>query len=199
MQLSPRTEGAFPSIDSVSWHQLLFGLRGTNGPGLNRAKCVSRTHLLFKSCPAPVPRLLDTQGHDGVDDVIIVLLESLDSLFATDIGLGHDQLNILILKAFGLDLVVIVVLIFIFLLLLFLGLGSLDGLAGLAVVVAGVVLGTLGGELSSGGLLGGSVDVLDLGLTEDTAGMSEVLVEPGDSMQLTCRCCCWGTCRPRGC
>ena len=39
----------------------------------------------------------------------------------------------------------------------------------MAVVVAGVVvtLGVLGSELGSGGLLGGSVDVLDLGLTED--------------------------------
>jgi hypothetical protein len=45
------------------------------------------------------------------------------------------------------------------------------------VVVAGVVLSTLSSELGSGGLLGGSVDVLDLGLTKDTAGMSGEIVD----------------------
>lgn len=118
----------------------------------------------------PFVSCLDTQSHDGVDDVVIVLLQSFDGLIAADVGLGHDQLNILVLQALGIDLllIIVVLILIIVIVIVLLSLAGLDGLAGLAVVVARVVLGTGGGELGSGGLLSGSVDVLDLGLTEHT-------------------------------
>lgn len=106
---------------------------------------------------------LDTQCHDGVDDIVVVLLEGLDSLVAADAGLGHDELNVLVLDALGVNLLAVI------LLLLLLGVVGLVGVAVAGVVVAGVVVlgGALGGELGSGGLLSGSGGVLNLGLTED--------------------------------
>lgn len=112
------------------------------------------------------PRVrLDAEGHNGVDDIVVVLLERLDGLLPRNVGLRHDKLDVLVLDALGVHLLAVI--------LLFLGslvgggVGALDGLtAGLAVVVAGVVvLG--GGELLGSGGLGGGVEVLDLGLTED--------------------------------
>lgn len=117
---------------------------------------------------------LDTQSHDGVDDVIIVLLQSFDGLFAADTSLGHDQLNVLVLETGSVDFLVVLFLfvrrIVIIIIVLLLSLRGLGGLAGLAVVVAGVVVvSASSGELLSGSLLGSGVDVLDLGLTKDTA------------------------------
>lgn len=89
--------------------------------------------------------------------------------------MGHDELDILVLKALGVDLLAI---IFLFLLLL-----GLRGLALLAVVVVVVVivvvivivvvagvlsLGVSSSELGGSSLLGGGVDVLDLSLTKYT-------------------------------
>lgn len=111
--------------------------------------------------------LLNTQCHDGVDNIIVILLQGFDGLLAADVGLCHDELDVLILQAVSVDLLSVIVIIL--LLLVLLSLGGLDGLAGLAVVVAGVVLSTGSGKLGSGGLLGGVVDVLNLGLTEHTA------------------------------
>lgn len=88
--------------------------------------------------------------------------------------MGHDKLNVLVLDALGVHVIVIVLVLVIVLLLLVISL--LSGFAGLAVVVAGVVgLGVGLGELGSGGLLGGGVEILDLGLTEDTAGRDNQL------------------------
>ena len=42
--------------------------------------------------------------HDGIDDIIGIVLECFDSLGLGDIGLGHDQLNVLLLHARGIDL-----------------------------------------------------------------------------------------------
>lgn len=112
-----------------------------------------------------VPRCLDAESHDRVDDIVVVLLECLDSLLPRYVGLGHDEFDVLVLNALGVHFLAVV--------LLFLGslvgggVGALNGLpAGLTVVVARVVvLG--GGQLLGSGGLGGGVQVLDLGLTED--------------------------------
>lgn len=126
--------------------------------------------------PPRTPSHLDlgslyAQRHNGVYDVVVVLLKGLDGLLSGDAGLLHDKLNVLALEARVVNLFVIVLL---FLLLLVLGSFAL-ALAGLvAVVVAGVVVGvSLGlGELLGGGSLGLGVQVLDLGLTEDAGAGS---------------------------
>ncbi len=84
--------------------------------------------------------------------------------------MGHNQLNILVLKSRSINLLSIILVI------LFLVVASLDGLAltvvvGVVVtrvVVAGVVVGLLSSELLSSGCLGLGVEILDLGLAEDT-------------------------------
>lgn len=106
---------------------------------------------------------LDTQSHDRVDNIIVILLQRLDGLIAADVGLGHDQLNVFILETLGINLFAVVLVV------VLLGLGRLNSLAGLAVVVTSVVVGTGGGKLLGGSLLGRGVDVLNLGLAKDTA------------------------------
>ena len=104
---------------------------------------------------------LYAQGHDGVDNVVVVLLEGLDGLLSADRSLGHDKLNVLGLKTGLVDLLTVILL---FLLLLGLNLGGLA----LVGVVVGVLSGTLLlGELLGSGSLGLRVQVLNLGLTED--------------------------------
>lgn len=113
---------------------------------------------------------LYAECHDGVDDIVIVLLQGLDGLVAGDVGLGHDKLNVLVLKSGGIDLLLI-------LLLVLLVLSTLGGLS-LSVVLVGVVVSgvvvasvvVLGSsELLSSGSLSLGVKVLNLGLTEDAA------------------------------
>lgn len=111
---------------------------------------------------------LDAESHDGVDDIVVVLLERLDSLLPRYVGLRHDELNVLVLDALGVHLLAVVLLLLGS--LVGAGVGTLDGLAaGLAVVVAGVVV-LSGGELLGSGGLSRGVEVLDLGLTEDAVG-----------------------------
>jgi hypothetical protein len=84
--------------------------------------------------------------------------------------LGHDQLNILVLKTSSIDLLSIILVI------VLLVITSIDGLA-LAVVVtwvimAGVVMSRVvvafgSSQLLSSGSLGLGVEILDLGLSED--------------------------------
>lgn len=116
---------------------------------------------------------LYAESHDGVDNIVVVLLKSLNGLLSRDVGLSHDELNVLGLEAGVVNLLAII------LFLLLLGLG-LRGLA-LAVVVVVVVIvtgvgvtvaGGLGGSqlLGSGGLSLG-VQVLNLGLTEDAVAL----------------------------
>jgi hypothetical protein len=134
----------------------------------------------FASNPTPPARArgkesaaLDAQRHDGVDYVVVVLLQGLDGLVPADVRLGHDELNVLLLDTVGVDVLLVILL----LLIVLLGVGRAGGL-GLAVAVAGVVvLGTAGGgELLGSGGLGGGVEVLDLGLTEDAAGIGQYFV-----------------------
>jgi len=43
--------------------------------------------------------LLHGELHDGVDDVVVGVLEGLDGFLAGDVGLGHDELDVLLLDA----------------------------------------------------------------------------------------------------
>ena len=96
------------------------------------------------------------QLHDGVDYVVGVVLERLHGLGTRDIGLGHDELNVLLLHSGLVDLLIVILL---------LGDGRL---------VAGCALtAEVGGLRGLGRLeLGGGVDlrllrqILDLGLAE---------------------------------
>jgi hypothetical protein len=112
---------------------------------------------------------LYAEGHDTVDNIVVVLLEGLDGLLPAHAGLSHDELDVLGLEASVIDLLAIVV-------VLLLLLGTLDGLALVTlggVVVAGVVVGGLAGELLGSLGLGLRVEVLNLGLTEDAVPPSQ--------------------------
>ena len=118
---------------------------------------------------------LYAQGHDTVDNVVVVLLEGLDGLLPAHAGLGHDKLDVLGLETSAVDLLAIV-------LLLLLLLGTLDGLALVTlggVIVAGVVVGGLAGELLGSLGLGLGVEVLNLGLTEDAVHLVSIIHQPG--------------------
>lgn len=141
---------------------------------------------------------LYAESHDRINDIVVVLLESLDSLLSGDTGLLHDELNVLGLKTRVIDLLVVIL----FLLVLLLALNSLAlalVVMVVVVIVAGVVVGSLLslGELLGSGSLGLGVQVLNLGLTED-AGAGSAL-EMCDLMRglLTSRCCLKETCRHR--
>ena len=140
---------------------------------------------------------LYAQGHDTVDNVVVVLLEGLDGLLPRNAGLLHDELDVLGLKARVVNLLIVILL----LLLVLLVLDSLAlALAGLvAVVVAGVVVGCgLGlSKLLGGGSLSLGVEVLDLGLTEDAGAGSAKVAWAMEGQLLTSRCCLKGTCRRR--
>lgn len=104
------------------------------------------------------------ERHDGVDNIVVVLPQSLDGLLAGDVSLGHNQVNVLGLEAALVNLLAVILLLF----LLGLGLGSLALAKVVLVVVTGVITGGLSGsQLLSGRSLGLGVQVLDLGLTED--------------------------------
>lgn len=124
---------------------------------------ISKADLAFPRAFTRHSHRLYAEGHDAVDNVVVVLLEGLDGLLPAHASLGHDELDVLGLKAGVVDLLAIV-------LLLLLLLGTLDGLALVTlggVVVAGVVVGGLAGELLGSLGLGLGVEVLNLGLTED--------------------------------
>lgn len=75
--------------------------------------------------------------------------------------MGHDEFDVLLLDALGVDLVLLVF-------LLLLGIISCGSSARLAVAVAGVVVvSALACKLLGGGSLGAGVQVLNLGLAED--------------------------------
>lgn len=105
-----------------------------------------------------------TESHDGVDNIVVILPQCLDGLLARDVGLGHNQINVLGLKAALVNLLAVVLLLF----LLGLDLGGLVLAKLVLVVVTGVVTGGLGGsQLLGGGSLGLCVQVLNLGLSKD--------------------------------
>lgn len=134
------------------------------------------------------------ERHNRVDNIVVILPQSLDCLLARDVGLGHNQINILGLQAALVNLLAVILLLF----LLGLGLRSLALALVLAVVVTSVITGGFGGsQLLCGRSLGLGVQVLDLGLTEDTrwelAYASFLIVADAR----TSRCCCWGSGRRR--
>ena len=93
--------------------------------------------------------MLHRQLHNGVHDVVVVVLQRLDSLGAGGACLGHDKLDVL-----GLD----------------------AGLIDLLVVGAGGDGGGRGGRLGLAELLGGlglllRGEILDLRLSEDNVGV----------------------------
>lgn len=123
------------------------------------------SHRLRPQCFCKIYVGLDTQGHDRVDNIVVVLFQGFDGLIAADVGLGHDEFDVLILDALGVNLFAVILFLF-----LLLGLVVVVvAVASLAVVVTGVLGLSGGSELLSGSGLGSGVDVLDLGLTENTA------------------------------
>ena len=119
---------------------------------------------------------LYAESHDGVDDIIVVLLQGLDGLLAGDGSLLHDKLDVLGLKTRVIDLLTVILLLLD--LLLDLLLLAVSVVVVVVVVVAGVVVTLLLslGELLGGGSLSLGVQVLNLGLTEDAdAGSACVL------------------------
>lgn len=113
---------------------------------------------------------LHAQCHDRVDNVVVVLLQSLDSLFPRHTRLLHHKLNVLALQTSLIDLLAIIL----FLLFFFLSFSSVNGLA-LAVVVAGMLSSFSSGELLGGSGLRLGVEVLDLGFAEDAMECSAFL------------------------
>lgn len=112
---------------------------------------------------------LYAQSHDGVDYVIIILFQRLDSLVPRDTSLGHDQLDIFILQSRCVDLFSVVFFLFL------LGITSINGFAlamvvGMvmsSVVVSGMIVCLLGRQLLSGGDLRLRVEILNLSFSED--------------------------------
>ena len=82
------------------------------------------------------PSHLYAESHDGVDNIIVILLERLDRLLPADASLSHDEFDVLGLESRVVDLFAVVLF-----LLCLCRLASLNGLALVAVVVAGVVAG----------------------------------------------------------
>lgn len=144
-------------------------------PQENRATQHSLSHSAL-DCPQGIAlqatRIqLYAESHDRVNDIVVVLPQRLNSLLTGNASLSHNEINILSLEASLIDLLAIVLFL---LLLLRSEVGN--GLLALTVVVVVVMLvvvtsvvtgGLGGGELLGGGGLGLSVQVLDLGLTED--------------------------------
>lgn len=156
-------------------HPLLYKICNRNGfPFILLLYCtLYKSYVDNKSSGAeqlPRPNLY-TESHDGVDYVTVVLFQCLDSLVAGNVCLGHDKLNILVLKSLGVNLLII----FLLLLLLVSGLNGLALAVVVSVVVAGVVMASVVVGVSSCELLGGGclclgVEVLNLGLAEDAKG-----------------------------
>lgn len=91
--------------------------------------------------------MLCAQRHNGIDDVVVILLEGFDGLLPGHTRLLHDQLDVLGLEA----CVVLLLAVVLFLFLLVLGSLALAVVVIVVVVVAGVIVRT---SLSGGELLG---------------------------------------------
>jgi hypothetical protein len=111
-------------------------------------------------------RVLDTQCHDRVDYIVVVLFQCLDSLLAGHVGLGHDKFDVLVFDAIGVHFLAIILLFLLRFVLVI-------------VAVAGVVvLNRLARQLLGSSSLGTGVEVLDLGLAEDTGWVSITPLPP---------------------
>jgi hypothetical protein len=59
-----------------------------------------------------VRHYLDAECHDRIDNVVIVFLQGLNGLLATDVGLGHDEFDVLVLEVGCVDLLSVVIVLF---------------------------------------------------------------------------------------
>lgn len=112
---------------------------------------------------APPVLVLNAQRHDGVDYIVVIFLQCFNSLLARNVGLGHDELNILVLDTLSIYLFAVI-------LLFFLGCLALVVMVIIAVAVTGVVVvvSTSAGKLLGSSGLGTGVEVLNLSLAKDT-------------------------------
>jgi hypothetical protein len=115
--------------------------------------------------------VLYAKRHNGVDYIVVVLFQCLDSLLPRNRRLLHDQLNILALES---RLVHLLAIVLIFIILLFLA--SLNGLA-LAVSPRAVVMACMLVDFTGlNDLVGGiglslRVEVFDFGLSKDAVDL----------------------------
>jgi nitrogen fixation/metabolism regulation signal transduction histidine kinase len=152
---------------------------------LSQQKCpplsIIPTKQRINPCKQPKHNSLGTlyaQSHNRVDYIIVVLFQCLDSLLSGDACLGHDQLDVLILKTRSIDLLSIVLIIVLLVITLIdcLSFSIVMGVIVARVVVSGVVMLLLSSELLGSGSLSLGVEILDLGLTEDTLQKQSVCV-----------------------
>lgn len=132
--------------------------------------------------------MLNTQRHNTIHDIIVILLERLDGLFATDARLRHHELDIFTLQTGVVDfLAVVVFVVFGRLVVYGFAFAFVRGGGGVGGVVRGGGIvgavgegvdccagggGFLGGELLSGRGLLLRVEVFDLGFAEDDVGVA---------------------------
>ena len=107
---------------------------------------------------------LYAQRHDTINNIIVVLLQRLDRALPAHARLRHHEFDVLGLEPGVIHLLAVILLLLCSLLVL--DRLALVGAVG-GVIVTGVVIGGLRGELLSSRGLGLGVEVLDLGLAED--------------------------------
>ncbi len=89
--------------------------------------------------------------------------------------MGHNQLNVLILKTGGINLFPIIFFILVLLIITSVnGLALVVGVVVTGVIVASVIVSLLRSQLLSGGCLSLGVQILDLSLTEDAMGLIRI-------------------------
>jgi hypothetical protein len=113
--------------------------------------------------------ILYRQSHNGIDYIIVVLLQCLNSFVFRDTRLLHNQFNILRLDTSSIYLLII---LFVILLVVTcinsLALAIVVRVVVARVIMARVIVRLLGSQLLGSGCLGLRVKVLNLSLTEDT-------------------------------
>jgi hypothetical protein len=115
---------------------------------------------------------LYAQSHDRVDYIVVILLQCLDSLLSGHACLSHDQLDILVLKTRGVDflsIILIIVLLVITLIDSFALSVVMSSVIMSRVVMSGVIVLLLSRKLLGSRCLSLGIEILDLGLTENTA------------------------------
>lgn len=116
---------------------------------------------------------LYAQSHDRVDYIVVVLLQCLDSLLPGNACLGHHQLDVFVLETGSINLlsVILIVVFLVIALVDSLALSAVMGVVVARVVVSGVIVLVLSGKLLGCGSLSLRVEILDLGLSEDTVAV----------------------------
>jgi hypothetical protein len=115
---------------------------------------------------------LSAKSHDRVDNVVVVLFQSLDGLLPRNARLCHDQFDVLTLKPILVNVLpIIVVLLAVVVVMVVIVVVIVIMALSFAVVVSGVIV--CAGELLSSIGLGLRVEVFDFGLAEDAAQESQ--------------------------